>query len=136
MTFRMPFFTAIWKKQSICFSLPDSFDATKPDHVCRLNRSIYGLRQAPRACNQRFVEFITKQGFKQSKSDASLFIYLKNGERAYLLLYVDDIILTASSSSLRKSVVDAMKSEFPITDEGQINSFLDISTLLTTRGCS
>ena len=109
-------------------------DKSKPDHVCRLNCSIYGLRQAPRAWNQRFVEFITKQGFKQSKSDASLFIYMKNNERAYLLLYVDDIILTASSSSLRQAVTDALKSEFPITDEGQINSFLGISALFNDKG--
>ena len=116
------------------FQPPGYVDKSKPDHVCRLNRSIYGLRQAPRAWNQRFVEFITKQGFKQSKSDASLFIYMKNNERAYLLLYVDDIILTASSSSLRQSVTTALKSEFPITDEGQISSFLGISALFNDKG--
>lgn len=70
-----------------------------PNHVCKLNKAIYGLKQSPRAWNSRFAKFGTDLGFECSKSDASLFVYNKNGQRAYLLLYVDDIILTASTTS-------------------------------------
>ena len=72
------------------FQPPGFVDQSKPDHVCRLNRSIYDLKQAPRAWNARFVNFITNQGFSQSKSDPSLFVYRNGADRAYLLLYVDD----------------------------------------------
>ena len=97
-------------------------------------RSIYGLKQAPRAWNARFVNFITNQGFKRSKNDTSLFTYAKNGTRAYLILYVDNIVITASTSELRNSVIAALKMEFPITDEGQISSFLGISAQFNDKG--
>lgn len=116
------------------FQPPGFVDKSKPNHVCKLNRSIYGLKQAPRAWNARFVNFITNQGFKRSKNDTSLFTYAKNGTRAYLILYVDDIVITASTSELRNSVIAALKMEFPITDEGQISSFLGISAQFNDKG--
>lgn len=70
-----------------------------PDHVCKLNKAIYGLKQAPRAWNSGFASFVLNLDFSCSKSDASLFIFNKNGRAAYLLLYVDDIILTASDTT-------------------------------------
>lgn len=116
------------------FQPPGFVDPTKPKHVCKLKRSIYGLKQAPRAWNARFVSFITSHGFIQSKSDASLFIYNKEKNRAYLLLYVDDIIITANTNALRDGIIAKLKNEFPMTDEGQINSFLGISAIFNDKG--
>lgn len=80
---------------------PSGFvDATKPSHVCRLNKSLYGLKQAPRAWYSRFTTYLLSIGFVVTKSDASLFVYHHGSEMAYLLLYVDDILLTTSSTSL------------------------------------
>ena len=72
-------------------------DPVFPDHVCLLQRSLYGLKQAPRAWYQRFATYIRQLGFVASASDTSLFIYKDGTSMAYLLLYVDDIVLTASS---------------------------------------
>ncbi|GJR38446.1 ribonuclease H-like domain-containing protein [Tanacetum coccineum] len=77
---------------------PGFVDTTHPDYVCHLQRSLYGLKQAPRAWFQRFTSFITRVGFQHSKTDASLFVFHRGSDIAYLLLYVDDIILTASST--------------------------------------
>lgn len=109
-------------------------DETKPNYVCKLNRSIYGLKQAPRAWNGRFVAFITKQGFKQSKSDNSLFVYNNHGRFAYVILYVDDIIVTASTPQLRDTIIKVLSSEFPMSDCGVISSFLGISAKFNDRG--
>ncbi|GKE36759.1 ribonuclease H-like domain-containing protein, partial [Tanacetum coccineum] len=76
---------------------PGFKDSTHPDYVCLLQRSLYGLKQAPRAWFQRFATYITRVGFSQSQCDSSLFIYRQGTDTAYLLLYVDDIVLTASS---------------------------------------
>jgi hypothetical protein len=77
---------------------PSGFvDPSRPDHVYRLKRSLYGLKQAPRAWRTQFASFLTSIGFVESKSDASLFTYYRGSEVAYLLLYADDIVLTASS---------------------------------------
>jgi hypothetical protein len=70
------------------------------DMVCRLNKSLYGLKQAPRAWYSRFATVLLTLGFVEAKSDTSLFIYHHSDGVAYLLLYVDDIVLTASSPQL------------------------------------
>jgi hypothetical protein len=76
--------------------------------VCRLNRSLYGLKQAPRAWNHRFAAFLRSLGIVEAKSDTSLFIYHHGAETAYLLLYVDDIVLTASSESLLRRIITSL----------------------------
>ena len=87
-------------------------DVTYPDHVCRLNKSLYGLKQTPRACYSRFATYLLSLGFVEAKSDTSLFIYRRGSDTVYLLLYVDDIVLTASSTSLLRSTISALQTEF------------------------
>jgi len=87
--------------ETIYCSQPAGFvDSSCPDMVCRLNKSLYGLKQTPRAWYSRFATFLLILGFTEAKSDISLFIYRRGDETAYLRLYVDDIILTASSQQL------------------------------------
>jgi hypothetical protein len=84
--------------ETVICAQPTGFeDSTHPDYVCRLNRSIYGLKQAPRAWYSRFASHLLQLGFIEAKTDTSLFLYHKGAYMAYLLLYVDDIVLTASS---------------------------------------
>ena len=79
---------------------PGFVDKSKPNHVCLLRRSIYGLKQAPQTWYTRFASVAKTVGFVQSRSDPSLFIINQGSNMAYLLLYVDDIILTASNPAL------------------------------------
>ncbi|KAF5764529.1 putative RNA-directed DNA polymerase, protein kinase RLK-Pelle-DLSV family [Helianthus annuus] len=97
-----------------------------PDHACLLRKSLYGLKQAPRAWYQRFTDFVTLQGFRQSKSDNSLFLYHHGHEIADLLIYVDDIILTTSSEDLRKRLLHKLSGEFAMKDLGPLSYFLGI----------
>ena len=85
--------------------------------VCRLNKSLYGLKQAPRAWYTRFATFLLTLGFTEAKSDTSLFIYRRGDETAYLLLYVDDIVLTTSSQQLLQRVI-SLQQEFAMKDLG------------------
>jgi hypothetical protein len=68
--------------------------------VCRLNKFLYGLKQASRAWYHCFASYLVSLGFMEAKSDTSLFVYRRGVDTAYLLLYVDDIVLTASSTEL------------------------------------
>jgi hypothetical protein len=108
-------------------SQPTGFaNPTKPDLVCRLNKSLYGLKQAPRAWYSRFAIYLTSLGFIEAKSDTSLFILRHGPDMVYLLLYVDDIILTASSSELLRRTIAALQREFAMKDLGQLHHFLGI----------
>lgn len=102
-------------------------DPNFPDHVCLLQKSLYGLKQAPRAWNKRFTDFVATMGFSRTRSDHSLFVYHDGDHMAYLLLYVDDIILTASSDSLRRSIISRLSSEFAMKDLGPLHYFLGIA---------
>ncbi|CAH9095803.1 unnamed protein product [Cuscuta epithymum] len=69
-----------------------------PNHLCGLRKAIYDLKQAPRAWFYRFNSFLLSHQFICNKYDNSLFIYRQNNCVIYLLLYVDDIIITGNSS--------------------------------------
>ncbi|KAJ0443134.1 putative RNA-directed DNA polymerase [Helianthus annuus] len=115
-------------KETVYMFQPPGFTSTShPKFVCKLNRSLYGLKQAPRAWYQRFVGYLLKCGFKRSVCDTSLFVYKKGDQIAYLLLYVDDIILTASSNTLLQQVITSLTAEFKMTDLGSLHHFLGIS---------
>jgi hypothetical protein len=73
-------------------------DWTRPRYLCKLDKALYGLKQAPRAWYSRFSTKLKELGFRSSKADTSLFIYEKHGVTMFLLVYVDDIIVTSSNS--------------------------------------
>ena len=68
-------------------------DPTSTTKVCKLKRSIYGLRQASRSWNIRFDEVVTGLGFIKSDEDACLYKQLSGSSIVFLTLYVDDIVL-------------------------------------------
>ena len=101
-----------------CSQLAGFVDSSRPDMVCRLNKSLYGLKQAPRAWYSRFATFLLTLEFTKVKADTSLFIYRRGDETVYLLLYVDDIVLTASSQQLLECVISSLQREFAMKDLG------------------
>ncbi|KAI3787777.1 hypothetical protein L2E82_00197 [Cichorium intybus] len=102
-------------------------DPSHPDHVCRLRKSLYGLKQSPRAWYQRFTDFVSSMGFNHSQCDHSLFIYRKGDDMAFILLYVDDILLITSSDTLRTTIMRQLAQEFAMKDLGRLSHFLGIS---------
>jgi len=117
-----------------CQQPPGFVDPAAPDHVCLLQKSLYGLKQAPWAWHQRFATFIQTLGFVTSVSDTSLFVFKEGTSVAYLLLYVDDIVLTASSPALLRHITERLNSEFAMTDLGDLHHFLGISVTRSADG--
>jgi len=91
---------------------PGFVDSALPSHVCRLHKSLYGLKQAPRAWYTRLNDFLLSIGFRASKVDTSLFIFSVGADICYLLVYVDDILLTGSNSLLLQHLIQLLSSEF------------------------
>jgi hypothetical protein len=117
-----------------CQQPPGFLDLSHPDYVCRLHKSLYGLKQAPRAWYQRFAVYAHRVGFVASQSDVSLFVMRHGAAIAYLLIYVDDIILTASTPELLQHVTQLLHREFSMTDLGDLSYFLGISVTRSPTG--
>jgi hypothetical protein len=70
---------------------------------------------------------LTTLGFLEAKSDTSLFIFCHVSDMVYLLFYVDDIILTASSTELLRHTISTLQWEFAMMDLGPLHHFLGIT---------
>lgn len=112
--------------------IPAIFKGKNP--VCRLIKSIYGLKQSPREWFDKFRFALLQFGFVQSRGDTSLF-YLKTVNTfTILLVYVDDIILTGSCVKQIAKVKDYLASQFKLKDLGHLNYFLGIEIARSSAG--
>ncbi|KAJ9565082.1 LOW QUALITY PROTEIN: hypothetical protein OSB04_001048 [Centaurea solstitialis] len=106
---------------------PGFHDQHLLNHVCLFKKSFYGLKQAPRAWYQRFADYVFTLGVKHNKCDHSLFVYKNGKQTAFLLLYVDDILLITSSPTLRQDFMALRAKKFAMKDLGPLSYFLGIS---------
>jgi len=77
---------------------PPGYLSAEDNRVCRLRRSLYGLKQASRQWFAKFSTAILRFGFTQSKADTSLFLYRRGNSFAVILVYVNDVIVTINDS--------------------------------------
>ena len=105
---------------------PGYVDPRKPLHVCKLKKALYGLKQAPRAWFHRFSSFLISLGFNCSRADTSLFVFHRQHDLLYLLLYVDDIILTGNNATLIARFISQIQTEFVVKDLGHLSYFLGL----------
>lgn len=75
-------------------------DPTQPTYLCKLHKALYGLKQAPRAWLHRISTFLLSSGFTQSQADASLFVFHHGHHQIFMLLYVDDIVITGRLAAI------------------------------------
>jgi hypothetical protein len=97
-----------------------------PHYICKLDKALYGLKQAPRAWYSRLSSKLSDLGFVPSKADTSLFLYNRASTTIYLLIYVDDIIVTSSSDDAIDILLKALNANFAIKDLGDLHYFLGI----------
>jgi hypothetical protein len=114
-------------KETVFMAQPLGFvDSTLPSHVCHLQKSLYGLKQAPCAWFERFMSHLLTLGFKASVADTSLFILSHGSITVYLLLYVDDIIITGNSSTAVSNIISQLSTAFELKDLGPLRYFLGL----------
>lgn len=100
-------------KETVYMTQPPGFDDNS-GKVCRLFRSLYGLKQSPRCWNQCIGEFLCDQGFVQSQEDPCLYIQRKGKDFLILVLYVDDGLLASTSKKDLRSFVSLLEQRFKI----------------------
>ena len=113
---------------------PGFIDSSYSDHVCHLKKAIYGLRQSPRAWYMELKSYLVGCGSVNSKSDASLFISHNNHTTLFLLVYVDDIIVTGNSPSAVQQCISNLTTRFSLKDLGTLSYFLGVQAAHIPHG--
>jgi len=102
--------------------------------VCKLNRSIYGLKQASRTWFNAFSNTLLRNGFKQSKYDYLLFTKGEGDNFIAILVYVDDIILASPSQEIIFKAKTILKKHFKLKDLGDLKIFLGLELSRSKEG--
>lgn len=120
--------------EEVYMELPPGIIPTSPNQVCRLNKSLYGLRQASRQWFSKLSSALISLGYHHSEYDHSLFIKSSLNTFTALLVYVDDIVLTGNASTEINHVKSFLHSTFRIKDLGNLKYFLGLEVSRTNKG--
>ncbi|TYK01779.1 Cysteine-rich RLK (RECEPTOR-like protein kinase) 8 [Cucumis melo var. makuwa] len=123
--------------EEIYRSPPPGFEAQFGQEVCKLQKSLYGLKQSPRAWFDRFTTFVKSQGYSQGHSDHTLFTKVsETGKIAVLIVYVDDIVLSGDDQAEISQLKQRMGNEFEIKNLGNLKYFLGMELARSKEGIS
>ena len=96
--------------------------------VCRLRKSIYGLKQSSCCWNTALYTHLKMLGFTQADSDPCIYWY-SNGGLCWLVVYVADIVLMAEMTSRLSEVKAGLAEKFEIKDMGELHHFLGMNII-------
>ena len=114
-------------KEEIYMQQPSGYTQPgKEELVCKLTKSLYGLKQSPRCWNEKLCEHLKSLGFKESAADPCVFIRQKE-ELQIIAVYVDDLILLAKTSEEMQQLKDDLSHQFKMKDLGKLHYCLGIS---------
>ncbi|RVW97729.1 Retrovirus-related Pol polyprotein from transposon RE2 [Vitis vinifera] len=105
-----------------------------PSRVCKLNKSIYGLKQSPRAWHAKLSSTLEDLGFTRSSADSSLYVQTGQTEKLMVLIYVDDLIITGSNADSIAALKKKLQGKFPVKDLGPLKYFLGIEVATSRKG--
>lgn len=104
-------------EEDIYMAVPDGVRVNEEDesrYVCKLNKSLYGLKQSPRCWNKMFVSFLSQFKFKASEADKCIFYKKGSPEFIILALFVDDELLVSRDRRALENVLTVLKSKFNV----------------------
>jgi len=122
--------------EDVYMQLPPGFSTSKPNQVCKLSKSLYGLKQASRQWYEKLTGLLISNGYHQATSDASFFTKKAFDSFTILLVYVDDIILAGDSITEIDFIKNVLHQAFKIKDLGTLNYFLGLEVAHSQSGIS
>lgn len=102
--------------------------------VCWLKKSLYGLKQSPRAWFGRFSQAMLKTGYKKCHSDHTLFVKRNGSHITILIVYIRDIFVTSNDVEEVKRLKVHLRPAFEIKDLGALRYFLGIDFSISIKG--
>ena len=111
-------------QEEIYMELPPGYTAETVGAVCKLVKSLYGLKQSPMEWNSVLDIFLLGIGFKPTIADACLYSRTNTKGLVLLAVYVDDIVIAASTKKLEQEAKTQLMAKFDMTDLGELKWFL------------
>jgi len=120
--------------EDIYMELPQGLISDIPNAVCKLQKSLYGLKQASRQWYAKLAEVLYSRGYTHSKNDYSLFFRKVDDSVVFVAVYVDDILLTGSDEGEISTLKQFLDANFKIKDLGFVSYFLGLEVLQSPQG--
>ncbi len=113
---------------------PGYVDQTRPNLVCRLKKTLYGLKQALRAWSDKIGQYLVTNGFQTSNANFSLYVKKTDHGIIVIVIYVDDLIITRDSDAYIFDLKKLLKQKFEMKDLGELRYFLGIEVVQSPKG--
>lgn len=101
-------------------------DPYKPQFVCKLRKTLYGLKLAPRAWFEKLKNALLARGFETIIYDSSLIVLKANEEKVYLPIYFDDILISGLDTTYTQSLIQDLNTKFSLKDLRELSFFIGI----------
>jgi len=113
---------------------PGFINEERPQWVYRMNKALYGLRQAPRAWYDTLTKHLLRNGFIRGKIDNTLFILHDKSDILLVQVYVDDIVFGSTNNKMCEKFSKIMSSEYEMSMMGELTYFLGLQVKQTRDG--
>ncbi|KAG7588381.1 Integrase catalytic core [Arabidopsis suecica] len=128
-------------EEEIYMTLPPGYttkegEVLPPNAVCKLQKSLYGLKQASRQWFLKFSATLMSLGFQKSQADHTLFVRNVNGKYVAVLVYVDDIIIASNDDAEVVQLKEDLQKAFKLRDLGSLQYFLGLEIARNSSGIS
>jgi hypothetical protein len=112
-------------EEEIYMEQPQGFVHQGGEHlVCKLHKSLYGLKQSPRAWNQKLDAFLKSIEFMKSEADPSVYVAQVGDVKFFIVVYVDDLILVCNDQNKLLQIKEELSQKFEMKDLGELHLFL------------
>lgn len=113
-------------KETVYMSQPEGYEKKSEEHVCRIRKSLYGLKQAAKVWHDKVDEILKELVFEQSEADPCLYFKRCKFTIIYLIIYVDDILIVARTEDEINQIAVALNKHFQLSDLGHLHHYLGI----------
>ena len=106
---------------------PPFFEDSKfPKYVCKLHKSLYGLKQSPRMWHHKLHTFLMSINFRRLQAEPNLYIRKEGSDYVIIGVYVDDLPIASNSTTSMRKAINQLKEKFPVKDLGPLEYCLGI----------